>query len=109
MEQFSPHAHDSRSRIRRAQSEQDVVQAVLAYVEALSADRLARLPEVCRPAGLRDREEIVAFNLELARRELVFDGGGDDARLLREMLAVMTEAASRFAQLSARGLPPPPG
>ena len=106
METYSPHAKDSQVRIRRAQSEEDVVRAVHDYVRALEAQALARLPQPCRPENLRDRDDIVAFNVELARKELVFEGPGEDAMLLREMLSVMTEAASRFAQLSARQLPP---
>ena len=106
MNNLSPAAKESHARIRRAQSEQDVTAAVRDYIRGLAPDRLSRLPQACRPPEVTHRDEIVAYNVELARKELMFEGAEEDAALLRDMLSVMTEAAQRFAQLSTDVRPP---
>lgn len=100
-------AAEFRNRIRRARSEGEVVGIVDAYVRELPPEVVAALPFACRPLGLASREEIVGYTVELARGELVFDGPAEHAALLREMLGVMNEAATRFAQLGAEPRPGP--
>ena len=106
MNNLSPAVLEAHARIRRAQSEHDVATAVHDYIHGLSVEKLSRLPETCRPPAGAHRDEIVAYNVELARKELMFEGAEEDAALLREMLSVMTEAAQRFAQLSTDVRPP---
>lgn len=107
MKNLSAAARDTQTRIRRAQSERDVTVAVLDYLRDIPLEALAPLPEQCRPAGLTERDDIVGFNLELARCELMFQGPEHSIALLREMLSVTSEAASRFAHLSAQLAGPP--
>ena len=107
MKYLSTAASDTLKRIRRGQSDREVTVAVLDYLRDIPVEALSHLPEACRPAGLAERDDIVGFNLELARCELMFQGAEHSIVLLREMLAVTSEAASRFAHLSAQLAGPP--
>lgn len=98
-----------QSRIRLAKDEEAVLALAREYAESLPAERLDRLPPGCRPGPFAERDDVAAFNVHLAREELMFEGPEEDVAMLREMLLVMSEAALRLAQLSydARLLRPP--
>jgi hypothetical protein len=95
-----------QSAVRLAPTEASLVGVVAEYLEGIPAGALASLPRSARPTAIRGPEDIVALTLQVAREELMFSGDVETTALLREMLAVLTEAAGRLASMSIDTRPP---
>ena len=70
------------------------------FARSLDPDQLQTLPASARPNGMHDIDELAAFNLQVARDELMFSGDAQTRSLLRAMLTVLSEATNRAAQFS---------
>jgi hypothetical protein len=102
---MQPAAIECQSRIRDAAADQEIVRLVNAFVATIAPELIAMLPGDCRPHHLDDRDAIMAYNVQLARAELLCDeSAAPYAEVLRTILAVTTQAATRFTQLSSDGL-----
>lgn len=89
-----------QNALRQAHNEAALVDVVADFLASLSAADVERLPAGARPVAIRGPEDVVAFNVEVARAELMFTGDAQIAALLRLILTVLTEAANRLASLS---------
>lgn len=86
--------------VRQAHSEDAVLEQVRKYLASLSEDEIAGLPESTRPVALESADDLMAYNLQLARAEVLGVGDGAARPLLRTMVLVLNEAASRIASMS---------
>ena len=95
--------------MRSAASEEALLHIVSAYLATLPRDEVASLPASSRPVQLDRPGDIAALNVQIARDELMYSGEERVAKLLREMVSVLTEATHRLAQFSleAQLLAPP--
>ena len=89
-----------QSAVRHAPSEDAVLVQVRKYLASLSEDDIGCLPESARPVPLEAPDDLMAYNLQVARDELMGNGDAPAAGILREMVLVLNEAASRIANMS---------
>ena len=87
-------------RIRQASDEEAVLAIIAEFVASLPHDGIAKLPEASRPIGIRERDDVIAHSVQVARDELLCTGPGEVRELLREMATVLTEASARLSTLS---------
>lgn len=89
-----------RSRIRSARDDEAVVSVVVDYEAAWAPGDIARLPRNCWPGRVRDRDDVAAWAVHLAREELKVADDTDGHVLLHCLAAVFSEAAVRLTQVS---------
>ena len=99
---------DWQGRIRSARNEEEVVAIAREFCDSLPPERLACLPPDCRPGPFAGSDDVLGYNLQLARAELMFAADDKEADFVREILQVMMEAANRLTQLSLDGRLPRP-
>ena len=89
-----------QNALRQAHTEAALGAVVADFLGSLPAEDVERLPAGARPVAIRDAEDVVALNVEVAREELMFTGDARTAASLRLILTVLTEAANRLASMS---------
>lgn len=89
-----------QSRIRSARDDEAVVSVVVDYGAAWSPGDIACLPRNCWPGRVRDRDDVAAWAVQLAREELKVVGDTEGHVLLHCIAAVFSEAAVRLTQIS---------
>lgn len=92
---------DWRSYLGAACNEADIVKLTRDYVATWIPEDISRLPDECRPGRVRDGDDISTWAYQLARAHcsLAFDDEQD--ALLMRMLAFISEAAMRVAEVKA--------
>jgi hypothetical protein len=81
--------------LRTASKEQQVVDAVHAYVAGWIPAALARLPLDVRPSGINDADDVARLAVEIAQRRL-------DPRTAPAVLDVLEELHPYFSEAAAR-------
>ena len=99
--QASAPLDDWRSLIREAQHEEDVIQLVRDHMARWSPEELARLPEECRPARIRDADDISQWAYVLASCHCAGTGPEYDDSLVDRMLEFVTQAALRVSEIKS--------
>ena len=94
---------DWQRRIRAAPTPDGLLELVREFLGLLAPEQVGRLPPSSRPNGVRDIDELAAFNVQVAKDELMFEGDAATRALLRRMTTVLTEATNRGAQFSFEG------
>jgi hypothetical protein len=92
---------DWRNLIRDSASEDEVVSLVLDHMARWSPEEIARLPEDCRPARVRDGDDISRWAYLLASSHCAGTVPAGDEPLLERMLEFVTQAAIRVSELKA--------
>ena len=92
---------DWRRQLIGATSEHEVIVLAREHIASWDPDEIAVLPEPCRPGRLVDGDDIAHYAYELARAHcsLLYEGA-QDAVVMR-LLAFMSEAAIRMAEVKA--------
>jgi hypothetical protein len=92
---------DWRRHLVGATTEHEIVNLTREYLATWGPDELSRLPSECRPGRIRDAEDISrwAYDLACAHTSLRYDDELD--ALLLRMLAFISEAAMRMAEVKA--------
>ena len=83
-------------KLRSAPSEEEVVRLVREFIAEWRPEDLARVPDACRPAKIRDGEDIAdcAFSLTRSRMD-----EAESNPLLAEMESFMAQACVRISEL----------
>ena len=92
---------DWRRHLLRATNEHEILALTREYVATWGPDDISRLPDECRPGRIRDGDDISQCAYELARAHTSLRYSDEDDALLVRMLAFMSEAAMRMAEVKA--------
>jgi hypothetical protein len=92
---------DWLAAVRRAGSEDELLEVMRRYVATRAALELARLPPACRPRPPESRDDILESAVVLAREDLKAAPVGSEA--LHQMAAVFAEASLRLTRMVERG------
>ena len=90
-------------KLRSATSEEDVVRLVREFIAEWRPEELGQLPGPCRPAKIRDGEDIADCAFDLTRSRM---NSAASNPLLAEMEAFFAQACVRLSELegtSSRG------
>jgi hypothetical protein len=89
---------DWHRRLAEARSSADVLRIVKDYVASWKSTDIAALPEDCRVAVVNDVEDIAAYAVTLAQRQLSSPHSDE----LQSIVHVFTSASVRLVQLAAQ-------
>ena len=92
---------DWRRHLLAASTEHEIVNLTREYVATWAPEDMSRLPTECRPGRIRDAEDISQLAYDLARAHTSLRYAGDLDTLLMHMLAFVSEAAMRMAEVKA--------
>ncbi|HET9581153.1 MAG TPA: hypothetical protein VFP44_25230 [Usitatibacter sp.] len=92
---------DWRGYLSAAGSEAEIVKLTRDYVATWLPEDVTRLPDACRPGRIHDGDDISQWAYELASAHCSLRFGEDQDRLLMRMLAFISEAAMRLAEVKA--------
>ena len=92
---------DWRRHFIGATTEHEVVTLTREHIASWDLAHIARLPEECRPGRLRDGDDISQSAYELARAHCSVRYHGEQDALVLRLLAFMSEAAIRLAEVKA--------
>lgn len=84
-----------------ATTEHEVILLAREHVASWALDEVARLPEECRPGRIRDGDDISQCAYELARAHCSLRYHGEQDALVMRLLAFMSEAAIRMAEVKS--------
>ena len=93
---------DWRNLIRDSSHEDEVVTLVRDHMARWSPEEIVRLPEDCRPARIRDADDVGRWAYMLAAAHCALTVPSEDESLLERMLEFVTHAAVRVSELMAR-------
>ena len=96
-----PSMPDWRRHLVGAVNEHDIVNLTREFVAMWTPEDISRLPASCRPGRIRDGEDISQWAYELARAHTSLRYDEDEDALIVRMLAFMSEAAMRTAEVKA--------
>lgn len=88
------------SQLHGASTEQAVVGIVREYLQTWTPSELEPIPVAIDPARLNSGQDVSDLAVELTRAELKFAGAEKTAETLKEITAVVREAAARFPRFS---------
>lgn len=88
-------------RLTAASTDRDVVAIAREYLATWGPEELARLPMEALPGRMQDPEHIGEYAFRLTQAHLSFSGTLAESLPLDRMMAFITYASSRLAQLSA--------
>ena len=92
---------DWRRFLIAATSEHEVVILAREHLASWDVEEIARLPEECRPGRLGGGDDIAQCAYELARAHCSLRYEGEQDTLVMRLLAFMSEAAIRMAEVKA--------
>ena len=92
---------DWRRHFVAATTEHEVVTLAREHVASWEPQQLANLPEECRPGRIRDGDDISHSAYDLARAHCSLRYDGEQDVLVLRLLAFMSEAAIRVAEVKA--------
>ena len=92
---------DWRRHLARAPTEHEIVNLTREYVATWSPEEISRLPADCRPGRIVDGEDISQWAYDLARAHTSLRYDDEQDALLMRMLAFMSEASVRLAEVKA--------
>jgi hypothetical protein len=96
-----PSMPDWRRHMLGACTEHEIVTLAREFLATLAPEDISRLPPECRPGRIVDGEDIGQWAYELARAHTSLRYEGEQDALLMRMLAFMSEAAMRMAEVKA--------
>lgn len=88
------------TQLHGASNEQAVVGIVREYLQTWTPSELEPIPVAIDPARLNSGQDVSDLAVELTRAELKFTGPEKTAETLKEITAVVREAAARFPRFS---------
>ena len=88
------------SLLHGATTEAAVVSLVREYLQTWTPSELQAIPVLIEPASLNSGQDVSELAVEVARAEFKFTGEAHIADALREITAVLREAAARFPRFS---------
>jgi len=94
---------DWHRRLAEAHHSVDVLKVVKDYVASWKSTDIAALPEDCRVAVVNDVEDIAAYAVTLAQRQLT----SPHSDQLQSIVHFFTSASMRLVQLAAHSSLPP--
>ncbi len=92
---------DWRRYLACAANEHEIVNLTREYVATWSPEEISRLPSDYRPGRIVDGDDIGQWAYELARAHTSLRYTDEQDALLMRMLAFMSEAAMRLAEVKA--------
>ncbi len=92
---------DWRRHFIAADTEHEVVSLAREHVASWQPAEIANLPPECRPGRIRDSDDISQSAYELARAHCSLRYEGEQDLLVMRLLAFMSEAAIRMAEVKA--------
>ena len=92
---------DWRRYLARAATEHEIVKLTREYLATWGPEEISRMPANCRPGRIVDGEDISQWAYELARAHTSLRYDDEQDALLVRMLAFMSEAAMRLAEVKA--------
>jgi hypothetical protein len=92
---------DWRRHLIGASTEHEIVSLTREFVAMWGPEDISLLPAECRPGRIVDGEDISQWAYDLARAHTSLRYEGDLDMLLMRLLAFMSEAAMRIAEVKA--------
>jgi hypothetical protein len=92
---------DWRRHLARASTEHEIVNLTREHVATWGPDDISKLPAECRPSRIRDAEDISQWAYDLARAHTSLRYDDEQDALVLRMLAFISEAAVRMAEVKA--------
>ena len=89
--------------VRRAATDDDLVEVMKRYVASRAPQDLMELPAACRPPIPRGNDDILESAVVLTREELKCESGSAQHAALRQMAAVFAEASLRLSRMIGHG------
>jgi hypothetical protein len=101
-----PNAAESRweRSLAGLRSSEEIIATTRDYLDSLSPELLARLPEECRPGPIKYEDDIDYWAYRLTQYYCADDQERVDGKLLRELIDFFLHALIRLAELH-RNLP----
>jgi hypothetical protein len=96
-----PSMPDWRRHLLSVASEHEIVNLTREYIATWVPEDISLLPEECRPGRIVDGEDISQWAYALARAHTSLRYEGEQDTLVMRMLAFMSEAAMRMAEVKA--------